>query len=189
MNGYLSRQELLDIGFASVGEDVSISDRACFYGASKMHIGSHVRIDDFCLFVGNITIGNHIHICAYSSFHASSGSIVIDDFSNFSSRTVIYAASDDYSGETMTNPTVPEKYKAIEWGDVYCGKHTIVGTGSTILHKSYVPEGTAIGAMSLVNSRLEPWGIYAGIPCRRIKDRSKHCLELEKQLMEEESHS
>lgn len=189
MNGYLSRQELLDIGFASVGEDVSISNRACFYGASKMHIGNHVRIDDFCLLVGNITIGNHVHICAYSTFHASAGSIVIDDFSGFSVRTTVYAASDDYSGETMSNPTVPEKYKAVETGDVYFGKHTLVGAGSTFLHKTYLPEGNAIGSMTLVNGRLEPWGIYAGIPCRRIKDRSKHCLELERQLIEEESQS
>ena len=49
MNGYLSREEVLALGFASVGENVQISNKACFYGAAKMRIGSHVRIDDFCI--------------------------------------------------------------------------------------------------------------------------------------------
>ena len=187
MNGYLSREQLLEMGFASVGEDVLISDKACFYGASKMRIGNHVRIDDFCLLVGNISIGNYIHICAYSSLHASSGSIDIGDYANLSSRTTIYAASDDYSGEYMTNPMVPKKFTHIIYSDITIGKHVIIGTGCSLLPGATIPEGCAIGAMSLVKSALEPWGIYAGSPCRKIKDRRKQCLELENQLWEEET--
>jgi len=41
--------------------------------------------------------------------------------------------------------------------------------------------------MSLVHKSLKPWTIYAGIPCKEIKPRSKHLLELYSQLMQEEN--
>ena len=32
--------------------------------------------------------------------------------------------------------------------------------------------------MSLINRSTEPWGIYAGVPARRIRERSRELLEL-----------
>jgi galactoside O-acetyltransferase len=46
-----------------------------------------------------------------------------------------------------------------------------------------VGEGCAIGSMSLVNKSIEPWGVYVGIPVKRIKERSKDLLEKEKQFI------
>ncbi len=45
-----------------------------------------------------------------------------------------------------------------------------------------IGEGTAVGSMSLVTKDLEEWGIYAGIPCRRIKERRKDLIALEKKV-------
>lgn len=45
----LTREEIEQMGFASVGENVLISTKASFYGISKIHIGNNVRIDDFCV--------------------------------------------------------------------------------------------------------------------------------------------
>ena len=98
MSGYLSREEVLALGFARVGKDVQISNKACFYGASQMCIGSHVRIDDFCIFIGKITLGDYIHIANYTAIHASEGSFLMGSYSTLSSRVAVYAASDDYSG-------------------------------------------------------------------------------------------
>ena len=39
-----------------------------------------------------------------------------------------------------------------------------------------------MGAMTLCAKSLEPWGIYAGTPAKRIKDRSKKLLELNDKL-------
>ena len=38
-------------------------------------------------------------------------------------------------------------------------------------------------AKQLVNKNLDEWSIYVGIPCKKIKNREKGCLELEKQLV------
>lgn len=182
MNGYLSKEEIEKIGFRSVGEDVLISDKACFYGASKMTIGNHVRIDDFCIFVGNIILGDYIHIAGYTGLHASHGSITMGSYSTLSSRVAVYAASDDYSGEAMTNSVVPSNLTHVISSDIVIGEHAIVGTGSTLLPGAVLQEGTAVGAMSLVKSILEPWAIYAGIPCKRLRGRNKMPLSLVAQI-------
>ena len=59
----------------------------------------------------------------------------------------------------------------------------IIGSGSTILPRVILAEGAAVGSMSLVNKSLEEWGIYAGIPCKRVKDRKREVLEKEKLLV------
>ena len=79
----------------------------------------------------------------------------------------------------MTNPTIPVKYKNVSGGSVILEKHVIIGTGTSIMPNVIIGEGSAVGSMSLVNHSLDSWGIYAGIPCRRMKERKKELLLLE----------
>ena len=44
-------------------------------------------------------------------------------------------------------------------------------------------EGTAVGAMSLVRRKTEPWSIYSGIPAKKIKPRKQDLLRLEKEFL------
>jgi len=46
-------------------------------------------------------------------------------------------------------------------------------------------EGSCVGALSLVKRDCEAFGIYFGIPVKRIGDRSKRLLELEKKFLED----
>lgn len=181
----LTRDAVQELGFASVGENVQISDRATFYGAERIEIGNNVRIDDFCVLsagAGGISIGQHVHIAVYSSL-IGAGKITLGDFCNISSRVSVYSSSDDYSGASMTNPTLPRCYTGVTDADVLFGKHVIVGCGSVILPGVTLEEGVAIGALSLVKEQCEAFGIYAGNPVRRIKERMKDLLELEKNFM------
>ncbi|MEX8500199.1 acyltransferase, partial [Leptothrix ochracea] len=149
----LSREALEALGFAALGEDVRISERASIYGAARIRLGSHVRIDDFCVLsagAGGIEIGNYIHIAVYTSL-IGAGAIRLHDFCNLSSRVSIYASSDDYSGEFMTNPMVPTDYTGVTHAPVTLGRHVIVGCGSVLLPGVTLHEGVAIGALSLVN--------------------------------------
>lgn len=174
---YYTEEELLSLGLKSVGKDVRLSRKASLYGIGNISIGDHVRIDDFCILSGNITIGNYVHVNPFTGIYAGAAGVTLDDFANLSSRITIYAVSDDYSGEYMTSPLLPSEVTNIKTAPVYVGKHVIIGTSSCILSGVSIGEGCAVGAMSLVKSSLEEWGIYAGIPCRRIKDRSKNLLQ------------
>ncbi|WP_320760821.1 acyltransferase [Enterobacter cloacae] len=180
----LTREEIEQIGFASVGNNVFISTKASFYGTSKIHIGNNVRIDDFCVISageGGVYIGNYIHIAVYSSL-IGSGRITLMDYSNISSRVSIYSSNDDYSGNYMSNPMVSTDFTNVTYDAVVVGKHVIVGSGSIILPGVILDEGCAIGAHSLVKHNCEKLTIYAGNPARRIRDRNDKLLELEKQL-------
>lgn len=176
-NSFYSKEELLDLGIAQIGENVLISRKASIYSPESIVIGNNVRIDDFCILSGTICIGNFIHIAAYSSLYAGNVGIIVEDYSNISSRVCIYALSDDFSGESMSNPMIPEKYKSVNQEKVIIRKNVIIGTGSTVLPGVILNEGTAVGAMSLVKTSTEPWGIYAGIPANRIEQRSNRLLE------------
>lgn len=180
----LSRETIEKMGFLSLGENLQISDRASFYGTGRIELGNNVRIDDFCVLsagVGGIFIGDHIHVAVYSSL-IGAGRISLSDFCNISSRVSIYSSNDDYSGRSMTNPTIPSEYTCVTHADVFLGKHVIVGSGSVLLPGVTLEEGVAVGALSLVNKNCEEFGIYSGNPARRIKERQRELLSLEREL-------
>ena len=179
MNSFYSRSEVEFLGLAQIGKNVLISRKASIYSPEKMTIGDNVRIDDFCILSGTIHFSNNIHIAAGCYLFAGSSEISFADYSGLSSRCTVYASSDDYSGDYLTNPMVPDEYRHVISASVSLGKHVVVGSGSTVLPGVSIAEGCSIGSMSLITKSTEPWGIYVGIPCKRIKDRSKRVLELE----------
>lgn len=183
MSSYYSIEELEEIGFNSIGKNVYLSKKVSIYSPDKMVIGNNVRIDDFCILSGKITIGNNIHIAAYCSFFGGSEGIEMRDFSTISSRGAIYALSDDYSGEYMTNPMINEEFTNVKEEKVIVGKHVIIGTNCTILPGSYIEDGAAFGAHSLITGNCKGWNIYAGIPVRKIKDRKKMLLQYEDKII------
>lgn len=180
-----SQEELLNLGFKSIGENVRISRKTSFYNRANINIGSNVRIDDFCVLSagrGGITIGSYIHIGVYSCL-IGAGEIILHDFSNISSKVSIYSSNDDYSGEFMTNPMVPKHLTNVVDGPVKIGKHVIVGSGCVILPNSQLGMGAAIGALSLVEGDIPDFTIWGGIPARKIGYRKKNLLELEKVIV------
>lgn len=181
----LEQSDIDKMGFAAVGKNVLISDRASFYGASRISIGDNVRIDDFTVLSagsGGIFIGNYIHIAVYTALIGKE-SITLQDFSNLSARVSIYSSSDDYSGASLTNPMVPAAYTDVYHAPVQIGRHAIIGCGSVVLPGATLEEGVAIGALSLVRSNCSAFGIYAGTPARFIRERKRDLLALEQQML------
>lgn len=182
---YLTASQLAERGFKSLGENVKISDKASIYNAEQIEIGDYSRIDDFCVLSGKIKIGSFCHIAAMCLVAGGQKGICLDDFCGLSYGTKVFSQSDDYSGGAMVSPLVPLEYKDEKKEKVVLGRHVIVGAGSTVLPGVSVAEGCSIGAMTLVNKSTTPWGIYVGIPAKRVKERKKDLLVLEKQFLEE----
>lgn len=182
---WLTRTEITHLGFAAVGENVYLSNKASFYNCANIEIADNVRVDDFCVLSagkGGISIGRNVHIAVYSLL-IGSGRITLADFCNLSSRVSIYSSNDDYSGTALTNPTVPPEYTNVYHADVVLEKHTIIGSGSIVLPGITLREGTAVGALSLVTQDCDAFGIYAGIPARIIGSRSRDLLDREKEFL------
>lgn len=181
----LSTEQISTMGFKTVGTNIAISDKASFYNPGNISIGSNVRIDDYCVLsagLGGIEIGNNIHIAVFSAL-IGAGKIQLSDFSNISSRVSIYSSNDDYSGEFLTNPTVPREFTGVKSADVFIGRHVIVGSGSVILPGVRLEEGVAIGALSLISKSCATFGIYVGNPAKCIKERKRDLLALEREYL------
>lgn len=173
---FYSEEELLSMGFKSIGKGCCISRKASFYGISRMSIGDNVRIDDFCILSGNISLGSHIHISAYVALYGAEG-IVIEDYTGISPRSTIYSAMDDFSGDYLIGPIHPEEYTNVTGGTVVVKRFSQIGCNSVIFPNVLINEGVVVGACSLVRHDLEAWNIYAGLPVKKLKPRKKELLK------------
>jgi galactoside O-acetyltransferase len=185
---YYNEVELKSFGFKSVGCDVKIAKNCTIIGLENISIGSHVIIDSYCSIIvnrpGELRIGSYIHIGAFCHLLANDG-IEIGDFSGLSQGVKIYSRTDDYSGKSLTNPTIPNKYKNIKKGKVTIGEHVIIGANSIVLPKLNIPEGVSIGALSLVSTSLDSWTMYMGNPLKKIIKRSQKLLEKREAFLKE----
>jgi len=132
-----------------------------------LEIGSHVDITNFC-------------------YLGSKFGITLEDFTGLGQGAKILSASEDYTGEMLSNATIPPEFRGGSKGKVTIGRHSQIGAGSVVLPGCTIGTGSCVGAMSLVIEDLDPWGIYVGIPVRRLKDRKQDLLVLEQQLMKRE---
>ena len=107
MDNFLTEKEVRKLGLKSYGKDVKIGRHAVLYTPERLEIGNHVRIDDFTVISGNVTLGSRIHISQFCGLYGGESGIVMEDFSGLSSRCSVYAVSDHYTGNSMTNPMVP----------------------------------------------------------------------------------
>ena len=182
MDSFCTEQELRQIGFRHVGMNVKLSNKVVIYNADQIEIGNNVRIDDFCILSGKIVFGDFIHIGVCTRISGSKSGVFLKDFSGVSYNSTIIANSDDYSGEFLTNPMIPMKFRKIHPAPVVLEKHALIATHCVVMPGVTIGEGSAVGAMSLVVKDVEPWSIYFGIPARRIKERKRNLLILEKQM-------
>ena len=180
---YYNYKELLLLGFKKLGRNVKISKKASIYNHNQIEISDNSRIDDFCVVSGKVLIGRNCHITPSCIIAGGEKGVFLHDFTTLAYGVKVFSQSDDYSGKTMTNSTVPSKYKFEFKKEVIIKRHSIVGTGSIIMPGVTLEEGTSVGAASLVLISTEPWGIYAGSPAKRIKNRSKDLLRLEDEYL------
>lgn len=183
---YLSESEINRLGFKEVGRNVKIAETTKIYHPERISIGSNVRIDDFCLLSpgrDGIKLGSYVHISSYCGL-VGKALIHLEDFVGLSSRVYLYSSSDDYSGLSLTNPTVPNEFTAVESEPIVIEKHVIIGTNATVLPGVTIGSSSAIGAYSLVNNDVPKAVIAVGQPCVEIRQRNLKHLELEKKLIE-----
>ena len=185
----LKRSALDDMGFKAVGKNVKIYPGAKIVGCQHITIGDNVIIDDFVFIYAteNISIGSYVHMASFCSI-TGGGVVVVDDFCAISSGVRIMCGSDDFHGGGLTNSTIPADFRKVHRGHIRIGRHSIIGANSTVLPDVDVADGSAIGAQSLVNRSTQPWGIYCGVPARRIANRpSAEILRLERELIARDS--
>ena len=177
---YLSKKKLISLKFRKIGKNVQISDKASIYNAQEISIDDNTRIDDFVVISGKVSFGKYVHIATHTSISGGTAGIIFSDFSGCAYNCHLFSQTDDYSGLSMTNPTVPKIYTNPKKGTIYIGRHVIIGTGSVVFPGTRIEDGCSVGAMSIITKSTKPFSVYLGIPARRIKSRKKKFLIFEK---------
>jgi galactoside O-acetyltransferase len=146
-----------------------------------MRLGNDVRIDDFCVIssglAGYVRLGDYVHVSAQVALYGAGG-IDIGDFCGFSPKVSVFSESDDFSGEHLVGAVVPGDLRKCVTAAVRLDDFVQIGASSVILPGITIGEGVAVGAMTLVTRSLPPWGIFGGIPARRLRDRSRKLVGL-----------
>lgn len=143
----------------------------------RCEVGEGSRIDAFVTITGNVAIGRYCHIGTGACIFGSEG-VVIGDYASLSPGARIFTATEDVGGEWITNPTVPARYRNPIKAPVLLGDHAEMGSGSVALPGADMPEGAFLGALSMTKERLLPWSIYAGVPAKFKKYRTRGALAL-----------
>ena len=109
--------------------------------------GSNCSVNNFAVIYGHggLTIGNDVRIAAHA--------VIIPANHNWSDASVPIRKQ----GLTKLGVTIGN--------DVWIGAHAVVLDGVTI------GDGCVIAAGAVLSRSTEPYGVYAGVPARRIKER------------------
>jgi len=180
----------LEYKFKKIGNNVQIGRNVFFRYPDQVEIDDNVIIDEFCYFTTKVKLGSYIHISPHCTVIGGKKSeFIMEDFTGLSAGCRIVCGTDDYLGDGLTNPTIPEKYHAsVTFSKVVLKKHSLLGTGCVVHPGVVIGEGAAIGSMSLVTKNIEPWSVCIGIPAKKIKTRSSETiLKYESDLRSENS--
>lgn len=178
---FLRREQLYEMGFASLGEHVFISDKASVHNSSKISIGNYVRIDDFCVLSagsGGIELSDFVHIGCQSSL-IGEAKIKMGFYSGLSSKVSLYSSNDDFSGISLPGVKIfiPEQFRKLTIKPIILENYTIIGSNSVVLPGVTIGEGAVVGALSFVRKNCKPWFTYSGNPLRSISRRNKEMLK------------
>ena len=174
--------------FAKIGKNVKIFPNSVFINSENIEIGDYSHIDDFVFFNGGkkSIIGRNVHIACFTSI-IGGGELIIEDFAGISAGCRIITGSDDFSGESLTNLTIPKKFRNITLGRIIIKKHALLGSNVIVMPNVRIGEGCIVGAGGVVTRNLKDWTIYSGGGfVRAIGKRDKEKIyNLEKQYLKE----
>ena len=169
--GFYNENKLKKLGFKKIGKNVKISKDCLIVGLENISILDNVRIDSFTSIIcttGFLKIGNRVHIGSHGHILCSGG-INIGDNCTISQGVKIYSQTDDFSSGKKHGIFLKNKSKYYSKGKITLGNFVLVGSNSIILPSVNIASETSIGAQSLVKKNIKIKGLYAGIPCKKIK--------------------
>jgi acetyltransferase-like isoleucine patch superfamily enzyme len=135
---------------------------------------------------GVIKIGNNCSIQPFAYLHSLGGKIIIGNYCSINPFTILYGGGGLVIGDHVRiaahTVIIPanKKFQRIDLPIHEQGKITLgiqidddvwIGAGVKILDGVHIEKGCVIGAGSVVTHSTDAYGIYVGIPARKIKSR------------------
>lgn len=132
------------------------------------------RLDGMCWIQPGVTfvqsnrlsIGKHFG-CNTGSYINAIGGITMGDYVLIGSNVTISSGMHDIEGRNppvFARPTLPKP--------IYIEDDVWIGAGAVIMPGVTLRKGTVVGANAVVTKATEEYGVYAGVPARKIRERT-----------------
>ena len=135
-------------------------------------IGERTFLAENCTIIGDVTIGCDCSIWYNAVLRGDVNTITVGDRANIQDGAVIHTLYQ--KAQVRIGNDVSVGHNAIIHGATI-EDSCLIGMGATVLDNAVVGRGCIIAANALVlsDSVLEPNGVYAGVPAKRIKEVSQ----------------
>lgn len=155
------------------GEHVVLNAMCKIMRAENMEIGDYSRILDFSFIDAGklLRIGKHTLITWHCVIEGGAQTFIGNRvFMGPGSKllTSTYELNGYYANEFL-----PKETRSTKYGDITLCDDAYIGAGSIIMPGVTVGEGAVVGANSLVDRNLKPWGIYFGSPAKLVGMREQ----------------
>jgi len=156
------------------GTNVRVSPHAVISRPDLVDLGDQAGIDAFTVITTAATLGSYAYIGPHCSVLGGwDGRLIMKDFSSLAAGCRVICSVEDYTGEGLNGATIPLQYRAVKISTVTLERFVSLAVNVTVFPGVTIGEGATVGAGAAVETDLEPWGIYAGSPVRRIGERPK----------------
>lgn len=142
------RNTIFRFAFKNIGGGGHIDYGCYFRWMKKIEIGKDVAINRGCRF--------------FASYHIKDAKIIIGNNVTFGPYVTIFGAGHDYKKLSLPDTAATVKICDNVW----------IGGNSTILQGVTIGKGAVIAACSVVTKDVEPYAVVAGVPAKKIKERS-----------------
>ncbi|MBP6423355.1 MAG: gamma carbonic anhydrase family protein, partial [Tidjanibacter sp.] len=136
-------------------------------------VGEGTFLAETAVLIGDVTVGRDCSIWYGAVLRGDVNSIRIGDRTNIQDGAVVHTLYDGapHPSQAHIGSDVSIGHNAIIHGAVI-EDGCLIGMGATVLDNAVVGTGCIVAANALVlaGSRLEPGGVYAGVPARRVKE-------------------
>lgn len=151
------RESVIKSSFGSCGKNVHIAEKSDIKG------------------IGNISIGDDVAIGSHALLWTTRANIIIKEKVIIGPKLNIITGNHKINmiGKYMADVTDEEKDEEDDQ-DVIIEKDVWIGANVTILKGVTVAEGCVIGGGTVLTKSTYPYGIYVGVPGRRVSERFKN---------------
>lgn len=189
-NVYIEHPELIE-----VGDGVRFDRGLYIQDTPVIRIGSNVRFYPNCFVQGSgrVTIDDHVDFFpgTYISTGDAKSFIEIGHHSHFAPMCVLYGwggltigpycniAAHCVFATVGHDPVIREKPMALApacSGPITLVEDVWLGANVTITANVTIAKGCIVGANAVLTKSTEPFGLYVGVPARRLRDRKREGL-------------
>ncbi len=154
----------------TIGPDSSFFPGCFLQGSGRLELAAEVDVyPGGYLSVGGenglISVGRKSHFAAGCAIYGGGG-VRLGAYCNIAAHVVITSVQHDPRRHDRPMALAPATSAPITLAD-----DVWLGANSTVVQGVTIAEGCILGANGVLTRDTEPFGIYAGVPARRISDR------------------